>query len=92
MAISLLEQQCDVPVLPGHKNLLQHFQRQCLQHVDQDWVPIRFAVTSADQSVYHCEFATMALGVTAARPRLDSIFELRLRRQRRSSKSSTSFS
>ena len=80
MAISLLEQQCDIPVLPGHKDLLPHFQRQCLQHVGQDWLPIRFAVTSADPNVYHCEFATMALGVTAARPRLDSIFELRLRR------------
>ena len=80
MAISLLEQQCDIPVLRGHKDLLAHFQRQCLQHVGQDWLPIRFAVTSADPSVYHCEFATIALGVTAARPRLDSIFELRLRR------------
>ena len=79
MSISLLEQQYDVPVLLGHRNLLRHFQKQCLQRVGQDWIPIRFAVTSADSSVYHCEFATMALGVTPDRPPMHSIFELRLR-------------
>ena len=79
MAISLLEQQCDIPVLPGHKDLLPHFQKQCLQRGGQDWVPIRFAVTSFDSDVYHCEFAVMAAGVTLARSPLESIFELRLR-------------
>ena len=79
MAISLLERQCDVPVIPGHKDLLPHFQKQCLQCVGQDWEPIRFAVTSADSNVYHCEFAAMATGVTLARAPLNSIFELRPR-------------
>ena len=80
MTMSLVEQQCEVPVAPEHKNLLAHFQEHCLRYSDEGWVPIRFAVTSADSSEYHCEFATMSTGVAINRSRSGSIFDFRLRR------------
>ena len=76
MAVSLLEQQCDVPVVVGHRGLLSHLTKACLQHVSDGWAPIRFVVTSTTPSVYHCEFAT---AVAAESTPLSSIFQFRQR-------------
>ena len=37
MTMSLVEQQCEVPVAPEHKNLLAHFQEHCLRYSDEGW-------------------------------------------------------
>ena len=80
MAISSLEQQCDIPVRPGHDGLLAHFQTYCSAHAGPSWVPTRFAVTSTDSSSYHCEFATLSADGFGSRPLLKSIFGLHKRR------------
>ena len=79
MAVSLLEQQCDVEVVSGHDGLLAHLREGCLQHVPAGWDPIRFVVTSTTQSVYHCEFGTVdRTGEAHPRP-VGSIFQFRRR-------------
>ena len=79
MAVSLLEQQCDVEVVFGHDGLLTHLRDGCLQHVPVGWDPIRFVVTSTSQSVYHCEFGTVdRTGEAHPRP-VGSIFQFRRR-------------
>ena len=79
MAVSLLEQQCDVEVVSGHDGLLAHLRDGCLQHVPVGWDPIRFVVTSTTQSVYHCEFGTVdRTGEAHPRP-VGSIFQFRRR-------------
>ena len=79
MAVSLLEQQCDVPVVAGHKGLLAHLTKACLERVSDGWVPVRFVVTSTTVSEYRCEFATIhsELGLTRGIAR--SAFEFRRR-------------
>ena len=59
MAVSLLEQQCDVPVVSGHEGLLAHLNKACLERVSDGWAPVRFVVTSTTPSDYRCEFATI---------------------------------
>ena len=80
MTISSLEQQCDIPVRPGHDGLLAHFQTYCSAHAGPSLVPTRFAVTSTDSSSYHCEFATLSADGFGSRPLLNSIFGLHKRR------------
>ena len=79
MTVSLLEQQCDVPVASGHKGLLGHLRRECLQHVTVGWDPIRFVVTSTSESVYHCEFCTIDRTTESAPEPFSSIFQFRRR-------------
>ena len=79
MAVSLLEQQCDVEVVSGHGELLARLREGCLQHVPVGWDPIRFVVTSTTQSVYHCEFGTLdRIGEVHPKP-VGSIFQFRHR-------------
>lgn len=80
MVKSVLEQQCDIPILPGHSDLLAHFRRFSRVHIGPDWIPIRFVVTSADSGAYHCEFATLSVRSVGSRVPLNSIFEFRRRR------------
>ena len=79
MAVSLLEQQCDVEVVSGHDGLLAHLRDGCLRHVPVGWGPIRFVVTSTTQSVYHCEFGTVDRTGEAHSTRVGSIFQFRRR-------------
>ena len=79
MAVSLLEQQCDVEVVSGHDGLLAHLRDGCLRHVPVGWDPIRFVVTSTTQSVYHCEFGTVDRTGEAHPTPVGSIFQFRRR-------------
>ena len=80
MTVSLLEQQCDVRIVPGHEGLLAHLREGCLQHVPVGWDPIRFVVTSTTKSVYHCEFCTVDRTAESRPKPISSIFQFRHRR------------
>ena len=80
MATSVLEKQCDIPTLPGHRELLAHFHRYYQLHIGTSWIPIRFVVTSTDSGVYHCEFATLSSESARFHMPSNSIFEFRQRR------------
>ena len=79
MATSVLEQQCDIPTLSGHSELLAHFNTHFRIHIGTDLIPIRFVVTSADSGVYHCEFATLSIKSAKSHMPSNSIFEFRQR-------------
>lgn len=74
MPTSVAEQICDIPSRPGSAGLLTHFQRHSCRHVEHGCVPIRFAVTSADPGVFHCEFATLCTSTSSGHLSPDSIF------------------
>ena len=78
--MSIFEEQCSIPVLPGHRNLLPHFRQHCLPHICRDRIPIRLAVTSSDARFFYCELATMSAATIHTRPPLDSVFDIRIRR------------
>ena len=79
MRPSVLEQQCDIPIPSDRSALLAHFQRYSTVHIGSDWLPIRFAVTSAHSTAYRCEFATLNVHSAGSRLPSHSIFEFRPR-------------
>ena len=79
MTESLIEQQRDVPLVTNHKDLLHHFKQAFEGEPFDDRIPVRFAVTSTGNSHYHCEFATMAAGLSTTRKPSGSLFNFRRR-------------
>ena len=79
MTESLIEQQRSIPLVPGHKGLLNHFQQAFADQPIHDRIPVRFAVTSTGSSHYHCEFATMAASLGTARKPRGALFDFRRR-------------
>ena len=79
MAESLIEQRRDIPLVTNHNDLLHHFRQAFAHEPFDDRIPVRFAVTSTGNSHYHCEFATMAADLSAAREPSGSLFDFRRR-------------
>ena len=80
MVDSLVEQQRDIPIVTNHADLLSHFRRAFPSDpLNTARIPIRFAVTATDESQYHCEFATMAPGLSGAFRPTASLFDFRRR-------------
>ena len=79
MADSVIEQQRDIPIVAGHRGLLRHFGQTFASGPLDGRVPVRFAVTSTGSSHYHCEFATMAAGLSSDRAPSGALFDFRHR-------------
>ena len=67
----LSEEEFTIPVAPGHRNLLAHFEQAMRFRLADTGTPLRFVVTKTDAAHYHCEIGVLAGG---AAPEADSIF------------------
>ena len=79
MAMLLVEDGFEVPVVAGHEGLLTHLRCACEQRVPEGLDPIRFAVTATDRSSYRCEFGAIKGLTESGRPPMNPIFEFRRR-------------
>ena len=79
MEDSIIEQQRDIPVVAGHRDLLCHFRGALAGELLDGGIPVRFAVTSTGSSYYHCEFATMGAGLATNRAPKSGLFDFRRR-------------
>ena len=55
----LIEQEIDIPAYMGNGSLLAYFEEAIVKHVDDEGIPIRFAVTKSDSEKYHCELGIL---------------------------------
>jgi hypothetical protein len=55
----LTEQKIPIPVSPGHQNMLDHIQKAVGFRFDEGTIPVRFAITSMDETHYQCEFGVL---------------------------------
>ena len=74
------ERAIDIPLAPGHRDLLAHFEREVEQRSEGQF-PIRLAVSATDDQGYHTEAGFIAELDARRREQLPSIFRFR-RRQR----------
>lgn len=79
MAMWLLEEEFEFPLVAGHEGLLTHFGRACKQQVPEGVVPVRFVVTAATASGYHCEYGAISGLTESGRSPINSVFEFRRR-------------
>ena len=55
----LTERQIPIPVSPGHRNMLSHIQKATEFRLEAGDIPVRFAITSMDETHYQCEFGML---------------------------------
>ncbi|MCH7613896.1 MAG: DUF3326 domain-containing protein [Candidatus Marinimicrobia bacterium] len=67
----LYEKEFELPIVPGHKNLINHFSKVINEFINKNEIPVRFVVTETKGDYYHCE-----LGLLSGRDHkiTDSIF------------------
>jgi hypothetical protein len=58
--LHVFELVLDIPVTAKHKNLLEYLQHEIESRLPADTVPVRLAITSTDNSYYHCEIGVIA--------------------------------
>ncbi len=80
------EQAIDIPIAPGHRELLPYLERQVAERSGGE-APVRFVVSATDADAYHCETGLIADLAPVRREALPSIFRFR----RRSLENSESF-
>ena len=86
----LSEKSIAIPVAPSNRGLLDHFERALSFRLGEDETPIRFAATAVDDGMYHCEVGCLEGGQTFQAD-THSIFELRRREFRSSTKFNAAF-
>jgi hypothetical protein len=82
----VFERDLDIPVAVGHRNLMEHFHKEVGSRLPEGDIPIRLAVTSTDQTHYHCEIGVLSDTPQSHRGKAPSLFKL-TRRQTESSES-----
>jgi hypothetical protein len=53
------EREFDVPLRPGHKDLLAYFADEVAQRLEPGEIPVRFVVSGTDAQCYRCELGVM---------------------------------
>lgn len=75
----ITEQDFDVPVVAGHRELLSHFAEATRSAVPKGMVPLRFVVSETTPSHYRCQVACLSGLGDQGRPAPESIFRFRRR-------------
>src|ERR1700730_9101779 len=73
------EREFEVPLVPGHVNLREHFAKAVQKRVGKGEIPVRFAVGATDATGYRCEIGVLSGTDLPPAARPGSIFELRRR-------------
>ena len=75
----LIEQEFDLPAVPGHRSLLNYLREAVGSKLPKGLIPIRFVITSSQDGGYHCEVGAISgvqdAGISPPR----CIFEFRRR-------------
>ena len=71
----LTEREIDIPDAKGNGSLLSFFRQVVEKHLDDDEIPVRFAVTQSDSGKYHCELGILTGLDDANIANLSSIFD-----------------
>jgi len=72
--MQLIERQVPIPTAPGHRNMIAQIEKAVEFRLEEGAVPVRFAITSMDETHYQCEFGMLS-GVDApTADGLESIF------------------
>ena len=58
--MQVAEREFEVPLVPGHVNLREHFAKAVQKRVGKGEIPVRFAVSATDASGYRCEIGVMS--------------------------------
>ncbi len=77
--MQLYEKNVSVPLAPGNRNLIGHIEKALSFGLSEDEIPIRLAITSADDNQYNCEIGCLADPGSGHRAQYDSIFKLERR-------------
>ena len=70
----LFERDIDLPIVPGHRSVLQYLSERFSELLPSEAIPLRFAITRSDHERYHCEVAALAVAKDNTRIDCDSIF------------------
>ena len=72
--MQLTERHIPIPASPSNQNMLAHIQKAIEFRLEEGAIPVRFAITSMDETHYQCEFGMLeGLNVQSAEIP-DSIF------------------
>ena len=75
----IIERRLDAPRPGKSVNLITHFERVCLDYLGNDYLPLRFVITSSSPTRYECEVGVVERRLVLGRDRITSIFEFRRR-------------
>jgi hypothetical protein len=78
--VKLSERAVSIPASPGHGNLIDHIQKALEFRLEDGAVPVRFAITRMDDSLYQCEFGTIEGLEPGNRENIGSIFRFEKRK------------
>lgn len=74
----LFERELDLPLVPGHRNLLASFAKGVAEGLPAGELPVRFVVSTTDENAYRCEVGLLAAGPGES-PEVPPIFGFRKR-------------
>ena len=77
--MKMYEQTFEIPVMSGHRSLVEHFNQSVRFRIPNGHVPIRFFVTETCNKSYHCDAGILAPSSDRLDFCTDSIFAFRKR-------------
>jgi hypothetical protein len=77
--VRVSEREIEVPRVPGHRHLLDHFRAHVNALMAADEIPVRLAVSASDANSYCCEIGVMSEIEDIPSVDLGSIFDFRRR-------------
>jgi len=57
--VKLIEKELLIPATPGHRNLIAHIQNVIELSIENESIPVRFAITRLDDIHYQCELGML---------------------------------
>ncbi len=73
------EREFEIPFVPGQEDLRCYFEQEVHKRLEQDEIPVRFAVSATGSTGYRCEVGVMSASDVPPLPQPGSIFDLRRR-------------
>ncbi len=73
------EREFEIPFVPGQEDLRCYFEQEVHKRLEQDEIPVRFAVSATGSTGYRCEVGVMSGSDVPPLPQPGSIFDLRRR-------------
>jgi hypothetical protein len=72
--MQLVERHIPISIAPNHLNMIEQIKKAVAFRLEDGAVPVRFAITSMDETYYECEFGVLSGMNTPAAAGLESIF------------------
>ena len=72
--MELIEKELLIPAAPGHRNLIAHIQNVIELNIENESIPVRFAITRLDDIHYQCELGMLEENDSSNADIPDSLF------------------